>query len=106
MTFEGTNKIKGAKMRILLEKYETFEMKSNETVTQMDTRYIDIVNGLAYQEKTFTNGENVNKILRALPKEWNRTKTSIQETLRIMPQSMDKLIGILMAYEAKKTRWM
>lgn len=66
-------------MNILLGKYETFKMKYDETVTEINTRYTKILNGLANQGKTFTEGENADKILRALSKKWNHVNTSIQK---------------------------
>lgn len=53
-------------------------MKYDETITEINMRYTEMVNGLAYQGKTFTtNAEDVNKILIALPMEWNYMKTFI-----------------------------
>lgn len=91
MTFEGIDRIKETKINILLGNYELFKMKSDETVTQIFIRFTDIVNALANQRKRFTDGENVNKLLRALPKEWSNVKTSVRETMRIPPIAMDKL---------------
>lgn len=42
VTFERTDGVKETNMKILLEKYETFEMKSDKTITQMNTGYFEI----------------------------------------------------------------
>lgn len=78
---EGTDRVKETKMNIRLRSYELFRMKSNEIVTQMFTKFTKIVNGLANQEKICTDVENVNKLLRALPKEWSHVKTSVCNAL-------------------------
>lgn len=52
-----------------------FKTKFDETITQIFTRFIEIVNSLGNQGKIFTHAENVNKFLRALPKWWSRVKT-------------------------------
>jgi len=44
----------------------------------------------------------VNKMLCGLLKYWNYVKTSIRETQRIMPLSVDELIGMLQSYEVEQ----
>jgi len=44
----------------------------------------------------------VNKILRGLSKEWNNIETSIRETQRISPLSVDELMGTLQSYEEER----
>lgn len=66
----------------------------------MNTRYSEIVNGLSYQGNTYTNEKDVNKIVRALSKEWNHVKPSIRKVSRTMPLTMDELMETLMAYDA------
>ena len=46
ITHEGTNQVKDSKVRILLKEYEMFKMKPNESIVEMFTRFIDVVNGL------------------------------------------------------------
>ncbi|XP_056163090.1 uncharacterized protein LOC130136781 [Syzygium oleosum] len=102
LTYEGTDRVKEMKLNIFLRQYELFKMKSDETVAQMFNRFTDIVNGLAHQEKIFTNGEKVNKLLRALPKEWNNVKTSVRETTRIQPITLEELIGTFPSDEVEQ----
>lgn len=68
----------------------------------MFNRFIEIVNGLAYQGHPITSPMKVNKLLRGLSKDWNHVKTSIRETQRIMPLSVDELIGTLQSYEVEQ----
>jgi len=61
----------------------------------MFSRFTEIVNGLAYQGQPISGPMKVNKLLRGLSKDWNHVKTSIRETQRIMPLSVDELVGTL-----------
>ena len=46
ITHEGTNQVKYYKVRILVNNYEMFKMKPNESIIETFTRFIDVVNGL------------------------------------------------------------
>ena len=46
ITHEGTNQVKDSKVRILVNDYEMFKMKPNESIVEMFTRFTDVVNGL------------------------------------------------------------
>ena len=46
VTHEGTNQVKETKINMLVHKYELFMMESNETITDMFTRFTDIINNL------------------------------------------------------------
>lgn len=68
----------------------------------MFIRFTEIVNGLAHQGKLFTDGVNVNTMLRQVPKERNNVKTSIRETMRIQTILMNELIGTFTTYEVEQ----
>jgi len=76
---EGTNQVKQSRIEFLMRKYELFEMGERETVMDMDTRFIHIINELKSLGKTFTTEELVRKILRFLPRTWEAKVTAIQE---------------------------
>lgn len=44
----------------------------------------------------------VNKLLRGLSKDCNHIKTSIRETQRIVPLSVDELVGTIQSYEVEQ----
>ena len=46
ITHEGTNQVKDTKVKILVNDYEMFKMKPNESIVEMFTRLTDVVNGL------------------------------------------------------------
>jgi hypothetical protein len=68
VTYEGTNQVKESKMNMLVHEYELFVMKKDENISEMSTRFTNIVNCLKALGKIYTNQENVRKILRSFPK--------------------------------------
>lgn len=102
VTYEGTDRVKETRTNILLNQYESFKMKEGESITDMFSRFTEITNGLAYQGHPVEGQMKVNKLLRGLTSEWTYIKTSIRETQRIQPLSLDELVGTLQAYEEEK----
>ena len=64
VTHEGTNKVKGYKISILVHRFELFKMKENETILEMITRFTDITNSLASLGKEYTQVEKVSTHIR------------------------------------------
>ncbi|XP_042515258.1 uncharacterized protein LOC122089599 [Macadamia integrifolia] len=73
----------------------------NESITEMFTRFTDIVNSLRSLGKTYTNAENIRKILRALPTAWRPKKTAIEEAKDLTKISLDYLLGSLQTHEVE-----
>ena len=99
VTHEGTSQVKESKINILVHKYELFNMESNETISQMFTRFTDVINGLKSLGKTYTNVEMVRKILRCLPRSWSPKVTAIEEAKDLTKMGLDELLGSLMTHE-------
>ena len=68
ITHEGTNQIKESKINMLVHRYELFKLESNESITDMLTRFTDIINGSKSLRKFYSNNKLVRKILRSFPK--------------------------------------
>ena len=76
-------------------------MKSNETVTQMFERFLDIVNPLSSLGKDYSNHEKIRKLLRALTKNWIPKATTIIEGNDLTTMSLEVLMGKLLTHELK-----
>ena len=76
-------------------------MKENEIISEMITRFTDIINCLASLEKEYTQVEKVRKVLRALTLDWEKKITAIEEAIDLLTMSLENLIGNLMAYEVQ-----
>ena len=61
---------------MLVHSYKLFKMDINETITDMFTRFIGIINELNALGRTYANSDLVRKLLRCLPKSWE-TKITI-----------------------------
>ena len=85
--------------------YELFKMKANESIVDMYTRFIDIINKLKALGKKFENAELVRKMLRSLPKSWEAKVTAIQEAKDLNTLPLEELLGSLMTYEMNSKRY-
>ena len=99
MTHEGTSQVKQSKVNMLVHTYEMFKMEPSETISDMYTRFTNIINNLKSLGKTYTNQELVNKILRSLPSMWDAKSTAIQEAKDLETLPLEQLVGSLMTYE-------
>ena len=59
---------------MLVHKYELFKMETNETISNMFTRFTDIINGLKSLGKIYTNVEMVKKKLGNKGDRYRRNK--------------------------------
>jgi hypothetical protein len=84
---------------MLTHQYEIFKMKPDETITEMHTRFIHIINNLKSLEKTYSNGDMVRKLLRSLPISWKPKVTAIQEAKDLKTLPLEELVGSLLSYE-------
>ncbi|GAB2272741.1 hypothetical protein Dimus_038991 [Dionaea muscipula] len=104
VTYEGTSQVKDTRISMLSQDYELFVMKKEESISEMFTRFTNIINGLSALDKTLTNKEKVLKILRSLPSEWEAKCTAIMESKDLATFTMDQLMGSLIAYELNLKR--
>ncbi|GAV79275.1 UBN2 domain-containing protein [Cephalotus follicularis] len=79
VTYEGTDKVKDAKISMLVHDYELFSMNEDEDIKSMFTRFTNIINALQSLDKTYSNSELTRKILRCLPRSWLPKVTAIEE---------------------------
>jgi hypothetical protein len=99
VTHEGTSQVKESKISMLVHSYELFKMKSDESISEMFTRFTDIINSLKSLGKSYSNVEMVRKILRCLPKSWEPKVTAIQEAKDLTKLPLEELMGSLMTHE-------
>ena len=66
LTYEGTNKVKDAKINLLTFEYESFSMQTNESISSLHAGFLVLVNDLEGLGKRIDKGERVSKMLRSL----------------------------------------
>ena len=104
ITHEGTNQVKDSKVIILVNDYEMFKMKPNESIVEMFTRFIDVVNGLEGLGNRVSELDKVSKILRCLPPKWNSKTEAIEKANNLKELPLEELIYPLMTYKIKIAR--
>ncbi|XP_059291869.1 uncharacterized protein LOC132045330 [Lycium ferocissimum] len=100
MLHEGTitQKVKEAKISLLLHEYDHFLMKEDETIKDMFRRFNKILGDLKALGKSYSNGEQVRKILRILPRVWQTYVDAIPYE-SFVQMSYDELRNKLIVYE-------
>ena len=68
ITHEGTNQVKESKINLLIHKYEIFKIEQHESISDIFSKFINIINALNGLGKTYSNYEHVCKVLRCLSK--------------------------------------
>ena len=76
-----------------------FEMKPNESIVGMFTRFTNVVNGLEGLGNRVSEEDMVSKILRCLPPKWNSKMEAIEKTKNLKELPLEDLIDSLMTYE-------
>ena len=102
VTHEGTSKVKKSKQSVFQSKYELFKMQEDENITEMYTRFTEIVNALEALGKSLSEEEKVLKILScSLTSDWESKANGIEESNDMATYKLEDLIGNLMAYELR-----
>ena len=91
VTHTGTTDVRRPRKHTLVSKYETFQMKNGETISELQTRFTHIVNHLLGLRKTFEDDELNVKILNCLSRTWEPKITTIKESKDLAPRSMETL---------------
>jgi hypothetical protein len=99
VAYEVTNQVKEFEISRVVHKYELFCIKFEESISEMFTRFTNIINSLKALSKCYTNVENVRKILRSLSKHWDAKVTAIEEAKDLTKMSLDEFFGSLMIHE-------
>ncbi|KAL8121477.1 hypothetical protein AgCh_018270 [Apium graveolens] len=96
---QGTMAIKKNRRAILIQEYEHFEAKPDETLTDIYDRFLTLLNNLSLVGKMYDREDSNTKSLRALNEEW-KTQTSIirhQYDLEII--TLDEVYGMLRTHD-------
>ena len=74
-------------------------MDESEMITQMYSRFTNIINSLKALGKTYTQSELIRKILRSLLATWIHKVSAIEESKDLDRYELEELIGSLMTHE-------
>ena len=77
---EGMTQVKKSKISLLMHEYETFVMLEHESISQMYERYTVIINNLRRLGKPLSNEEQVERIVRCMPENWEPKLAALEGT--------------------------
>ena len=63
LIYKGMSKVKETKANLLITEYEMFRMKNDESISDMFTRLMQLINHLKALGKMYTDTELVRKVL-------------------------------------------
>ena len=66
LIYEGTSEVKETKANLLITEYEMFKMKDDESISDMFTRLMQLINHLKTLGKMYTDTELVRRVIRSL----------------------------------------
>ena len=99
LIYEGTSEVKDTKANLLITEYEIFKMKTDESISDMFSWLMQLINHLKALGKTYTDSKLVRKVLQSLTSIWHAKVTVIEDSKNLSTMTLDELIGSLMTYE-------
>jgi hypothetical protein len=100
-SYEGNEKVKGAKLQTYRLKFEQLKMNEDETISKYFLRVEELVNSMKGLGERFDDSLLIQKILRSLPDKFNPKVSAIEELNDLKTLSIDQLLGTLTAYEMR-----
>jgi hypothetical protein len=100
-SYEGNEKVKGAKLQTYRLKFEQLKMNEDETISKYFLRVEELVNSMKGLGEMFDDSLLIQKILRSLPNKFNPKVSAIEELNDLKTLSIDQLLGTLTAYEMR-----
>ncbi|XP_020203708.1 uncharacterized protein LOC109789215 [Cajanus cajan] len=99
LTYEGSLEVKRNKLSLLARNYELFKMEESESIQTMFGRFQTIVNERAFLSRTYDPFDNIDKLLRSLPRKWRPQVTALRASKNREKLSLEELIGLLKVHE-------
>ncbi|CAM8913909.1 unnamed protein product [Rhodiola kirilowii] len=99
IAFEGTDKVRNSRMQAVTTRFEEMKMKESETITEYNTRVLELSNEASALGKPIDEERLASKVLRSLPPRFAMKVTAIEEMHDITTLKLDELMGSLRTYE-------
>ncbi|XP_028070425.1 uncharacterized protein LOC114272906 [Camellia sinensis] len=99
--YQGTSKVKRSQLQALRREFETFQMKSGESVSDYFSRTMTITNKMRIHGDPMQDVTIVEKILRSLTTKFDYIVCSIEESKDIDELSVDELQSSLQVHKQK-----
>ena len=96
---QGTESIKRNRRAILVQEYEQFDAKSDESLTDLYDRFLTLLNNLSLVGKEYAAEDSNTKFLRALPEDWDTQTSIIRHQYDLNAVSLDEIYGMLRTHD-------
>jgi hypothetical protein len=87
------------KAETLVQQYELFIMEEDENIEEMFKRFQNLIVGLKEVDRHYNKTDQILKILRSLPCEWEHVSTQIEEREDFDKMCLESLISYLKSHE-------
>ncbi|TYK00141.1 gag-pol polyprotein [Cucumis melo var. makuwa] len=99
VVYEGTSKVKIARLQLITFKFEALRMIENESVSDYNKRVLEITNESLLLDEKIPDSKIVQKVLRSLPRKFDMKVNAIEEAHDITTLKLDELFGLLLTFE-------
>ncbi|KAH6824271.1 hypothetical protein C2S53_008000 [Perilla frutescens var. hirtella] len=87
--------IKGNKLQLAVDRYESFKMHSDETISSLEIRFLGIISEMNNLGRRYSNSEMNSKILDNLIEEWDMKIQSVTKLLEKLKKIRDQSLVLL-----------
>ncbi|KAL8098471.1 hypothetical protein AgCh_031291 [Apium graveolens] len=96
---DGTEQVRENKMQLLIQQYEHFHNEESESLTDIFSRFQNLLNALKLHGRVYQTKDSNLKFLRSLPKEWKPMTVSLRNSQDYKEFTLERLYDILKTYE-------
>ncbi|CAM8940637.1 unnamed protein product [Rhodiola kirilowii] len=96
---EGTTKVKISRMEMVTSKFENLKIQEDETISDFNTRVLDIANEAFALGELMTEETLVRKVLRSLLMRYAMKALAVKEAHDVRTMRLDELMGSLQSHE-------
>ena len=101
--YEGEDRIRGMKVLNLIRDFELQKMKESESVKEYSDRLLSIANKVRLLGSVLNDSRIVEKLLVTVPKKFEATITTLENTKDLSKISLTELLNALQAQEQRRS---
>ncbi|KAK1373223.1 hypothetical protein POM88_029416 [Heracleum sosnowskyi] len=96
---QGSASVKKNRRALLIQEYEQFDARPEESLTDLYDRFLTLLNSLSLVDKVYETEDSNTKFLRALPEEWDTQTSIIRHQYDLNIVSLDEIYGMLRTHD-------
>ncbi|KAK1394762.1 hypothetical protein POM88_013818 [Heracleum sosnowskyi] len=96
---QGSASVKKNRRALLIQEYEQFDERPDESLTDLYDRFLTLLNNLSLVDKEYETEDSNTKFLRALPEEWDTQTSIIRHQYDLNTASLDEVYGMLRTHD-------